>query len=723
MTRRLISVIAAAWMTACAPSEAPHAVIPVPIPAKSSMPTVDPARQERLANNPPGVTFTIATEGGRTRFAEGEPIALDLEFSSTVADTYQLDLGLYDRSGRLWSETFQFDPPESVVDPLGDYFIGQHGGFGGIRPMPVFLTREKTKVRVTLNEWARFKGPGRYRFTMQSTRVFMMKGDEQHRSQAPVDVASANVVELEIVHDDAWAQKELARVKTLLATGGDEETKTARQALRFLTTPEAARAMVDDLCRPTQPEDTWSVEAGLYGSPDRAAVIGLLKDGVARPDCGVSSTLLDLLTRLSMVGGKPNVPMTDARAPFVRMLVAALPHKSPEAGPVSVLAALGAVSDSDNGKTTQSTQAEDLRRQLTPLLGKLPDEALQTLLADDWELVRSPAIGPALLDIAGQARPRGQMFQSLSDLALSRLLEVDYESAHTFILAELARGARTSFSGATLSRLKEKELPTLDRVLAAALGAPETDGITLELHAELFARYASGAYLKGAWVAYRAVPYFRVSLLSYLSRHDRKAGEAEILHLHDIDSIQRLARVFWSPTVEAAAIAKLDGTDSRGAAELLAQRGSPTAEKALWKKLTALRAMKTKDNEADPIQTAILRGAAWMVSVDKLKALAALCKDDRCKDDLKTHIDRWGEGGTHPVFVLWSIPRSGAVTGWLAHYDIRSVSDLQTRIGQLPLGSILVWQTKAADVDPQVMAQVRQWATARKVKISADPSP
>jgi hypothetical protein len=65
-----------------------------------------------------------------------------------VGDKYELDLGSYDRSGRLWSESFQFEPADAVVDPLADYFGEMRGGMGGIRPMPAKLAQQPTRVEV-----------------------------------------------------------------------------------------------------------------------------------------------------------------------------------------------------------------------------------------------------------------------------------------------------------------------------------------------------------------------------------------------------------------------------------------------------------------------------------------------------------------------------------------------------------------------------------------------
>lgn len=111
----------------------------------------------------------------------------------------------------------------------------------------------------------------------------------------------------------------------------------------------------------------------------------MLEEGLRRSDCAVSARHLDLLTRLSLVAIDAGARSVDVHArtrdPLVRELIAALPGKS--------------------------------------------DAALQSLLADQWALVRSPSMAPALLAVASEARPRGAMLRSISDLALERLVEVD----------------------------------------------------------------------------------------------------------------------------------------------------------------------------------------------------------------------------------------------------------------------------------------------------------
>jgi hypothetical protein len=116
---------------------------------------------------------------------------------------------------------------------------------------------------------------------------------------------------------------------------------------------------------------------------------------------------------------------------------------------------------------------------------------------------------------------------------------------------------------------------------------------------------------------------------------------------------------------------------------------------------------------------AITRGKAWMTAPDKLRALAALCPDAQCKEQVAHSAERWGDEGNRPELVLWSTAEG--LTGWLAHYDLRSVAELKARIAQLPKGVTLEWRTKPADVDAALMDDVRKWAKAQKVEIVARP--
>ncbi len=668
-----------------------------------------------LAANPAGVTLEVHTEGKRTRFADGEQITLILRFSSTVLGKYHVGVADYDRSGRLWTESFHFDPP-TVVDPLADYFGGM-GSMGGIAPSSPALAGQPVELPIVLNDWARFK-PGKYRFYVTSSRV------ETGGSSS----TTSNVLDLEIVDDPAWAEKQRARLVAVIAAGpSDDEpgnpANAARAVLRYLNTKAAARSMVDDLCRPGG-GFRFATHFGLFNSPFRADVIAMLEHGLAAPDCAVSSGYVGTLSHLEILANHKADPYEKAYPavidPIMRTLVAGLAHKTGAQRAVSLHTALELIAARTQRDGKPDPDAARLRDTLASVLRSLPDDALAHLLADQWQIVRSPAIAPALLALVKEARPRGSQLRSISDLALERLFDIDYAAAQAFVMAELSRagGARVSFTGATLALLKDRELPALDANLLAALAAPENDGATLELKAEVVARYASKAIVSDVWRLYRDSSYFRISLLAYLLRNDPKPAEAAVRQLTDFDSLDRLTKFAWNPAIEELVIARLHTFDASQAAELLAERGSAVAEAALttrWRELHAAHA--DKDDLAPRLRQALTHGRAWITTPDKLAELAALCDDVQCKRDLATMADRWGAGGKEPVLVVWSIAESGGVTGWIAHYDLRSAEDLELRIRQMPAGVKLIWGTKPSEVDPALLTKMKAWASERNIAI------
>ncbi len=685
--------------------------MPSPPPAAPAGPgSLDAEQSAQVAKNPPGVTLTVGTVDGRRRFFVGEPIPIVLALTSTVQGTYDVDLRDYDRSGRLWSERFRFDPP--VVDPLADYFDRRGGSLGGIGFMGGLTTTPAT-VKLVLNEWARFPKPGVYRVFVTSQRVSLARS----RTLRELPVAAKNALEIEIVEGAAWQSRELARIAAVLATGGTHDERTAtRRALRFLTTPAATQVKVDELCRAGASGDPgpWDVVAGLYGAPDRDVVLAALREGLERPDCAVSDSHLDLLARLD--GKSSKTPGDDAqiersREVAVRALVAALAKKSTAARGVSTLTALVEMSERESSADKQT--GDELRRLVAQDLAGLSDPVTESVLDAHWQVVRSPAITPSLIRIVEAARPREGRFRSASDLALGRLLDIDYRAGRKLVLAELARGARTSFSGSTLGRLKDAELPALDEALAAGLRAPERDGESLELNAEVFARYASKAKLADAKRAYREVAYFRISLLGYVQKHDPAFVEAEIARFADFDSLQRLSKFMWSGALEAAIFRKLDGPDCPQAAGVLAERGSAAAEAILRAKRESLRGKPDAQRCAQALQSALVDGVSWSTPPARLRILSALCDDDDCRQTMQRHVEAWGSDGKSPRLSFHA--RGDTFRGSLGHYELRSLRSLERRIAQLPPGTKLVWE--AAGVVPEVAATVRSWAAARKIEI------
>src|SRR5207244_10958994 len=66
-------------------------------------------------------------------FHIGETIPLQLSFSSSVKNQYQVNMAQYDRAGRMNYERFSVSPAEGAVDPLPASYSGSMGGLTSFR--------------------------------------------------------------------------------------------------------------------------------------------------------------------------------------------------------------------------------------------------------------------------------------------------------------------------------------------------------------------------------------------------------------------------------------------------------------------------------------------------------------------------------------------------------------------------------------------------------------
>src|SRR5271157_2116614 len=84
-----------------------------------------------LAAQAPDVQSRLAAAKGQTSFRLGEPIALELAFTSTAAGKYSIFGGNTDRMGMENGRgEFRVSPPAGTGDPLADYFQGTMAASG-----------------------------------------------------------------------------------------------------------------------------------------------------------------------------------------------------------------------------------------------------------------------------------------------------------------------------------------------------------------------------------------------------------------------------------------------------------------------------------------------------------------------------------------------------------------------------------------------------------------
>ncbi|HXQ72193.1 MAG TPA: hypothetical protein VN844_16980, partial [Pyrinomonadaceae bacterium] len=150
----------------------------------------------------PQITLKVSVASNQREFRIGETIPLQLSFSSTVKERYQLNMAQYDRSGRMNYERFDVSPAQGAVDPLP----GHTGSMGGLTSFR-FLSAEPWTIKLNLNEWVRFTQPGEYRLRIVSDRLLTHDPTNQF-GVSPV-AARSNEITLKIVAADPVWQKQV----------------------------------------------------------------------------------------------------------------------------------------------------------------------------------------------------------------------------------------------------------------------------------------------------------------------------------------------------------------------------------------------------------------------------------------------------------------------------------------------------------------------------------
>src|ERR1017187_8156113 len=243
----------------------------------------------------PEVQLRLATAGAQTSFRMGEPIALELSFTSTVPGKYSAFGSGNDRMGmEAVSEQFAVSPSEGTADPLADHFKG------GMVVNGLFwskvLSMEPLVVKKDLNQWLRFGHPGSYRLRAISHRV--------SAERKPVELES-NQIEIELVDDPAWRTSQLAEASRILRTvpkSGDstvfQQRMAAARQLWYLDTPESIRESAR-LMDGTDVQVDQLLRLGLIAASQRRLALEIMQQSLADPAQAISPDFLDTLSKLT----------------------------------------------------------------------------------------------------------------------------------------------------------------------------------------------------------------------------------------------------------------------------------------------------------------------------------------------------------------------------------------------------------------------------------------
>jgi hypothetical protein len=221
-------------------------------------------------------SLTVTVADGRSTFAPGELIPLELVFRREGDFDYYISAETRDWSGRLDIEQYIVTPSQGTEDPLAEYLEGVPGPDGSrLRDMSPRQGSPFT-LRVHLNEWVRFTQPGTYELVVTSRRL------RRHSGQPAPELRSEPVTLRIEPAPDGWYEKEFARAEAAITSGDPEQAQTGMAILRHLGTRDAALALVRHY---SAAQSRFDLFAGLVASPYRADIVEAME---ARLDTGRS---------------------------------------------------------------------------------------------------------------------------------------------------------------------------------------------------------------------------------------------------------------------------------------------------------------------------------------------------------------------------------------------------------------------------------------------------
>jgi len=692
------------------------------------------------------------TKGDQSTFHIGEIIPLELSYSSTAPNTYQLDMATYDRSGRLAEEFFQVDPASGWDDPLHLYFESFLAFMGGGLRSSQILTPQPTVIRRELNEWVRFNQPGRYRLIVASgraSRVGAVIGD-------PPLTVSSNELWLDIIPaTPEWQQQILEKARAALREHKTESAQAeAVKILRYLGTPAAAAEMARHL---NDEHSAYEYMLGLASTPARESALTALHQLLSDPDFPITGLFLETMSLVALpaetIANRPN-RRAELEDKFRQDLLSVLANKQGKALAISAYSIIDEAAMHSHDLPEE--QKQKLTNQLIAGFESLPPQAQAELFQSRWKVLDHETMLPLLRKIAERyhdfPQPReinAYQFNEASAAALERWWELDPEGARPAIIQEILR-PKPRFDAHVLGRLPEKELPEVDQQLADHLFE---ENASTEHVASLIARYATPA------IATQVAGYLdeRIGklacaiqnpLLAYVLKVDRDAAIPRIekamaargpgFSACNHTLFQDLAELHNDAALEDFALRALDDEDPQivaTAATYLGNYGSASAEEALWSHLASWsRRWKGREAELRYIPgrnldtvlqegagsnmiTALATAKAWLVDETKLNRLIELSVGPDQRRQAEQYLQTWNTRPRQIQFIGSDKPQFD-----IAQYHATSLQAATEKLEQFPRGSTFVWTGNLAqDGEQKAFQELSKAAGSRGIVITRIP--
>jgi hypothetical protein len=669
------------------------------------------------------VSLAIRFAGGTSTFHVGEVIPVELSFTASLPDAYDMDTRNYDRSGRLNMEQFHVTPPGR--DPLANYFangVFLGGGLGSSR----VLSSEPQVMREDLNEWVALDDPGHYTLYVTTGRVSRRGPAKDEPEQL-----RSNSLEFDVTAaDPEWQERTLGAAVSVLdsAVSTDEEKRDAIRILRFLDSPKS----IPELARQmgNLPDGRrFDCIGGLAGSLHQAQVVQELERQMTASDTAITGDYLYTLAKLKLqLENQPLSPYPEhdtQQQKIWQERMQAQDKELTELQDALFEKTAGLVSTKQGRARAETVEALLLRpargsqdiKPLTALPGTeiasaflaLSPDQQWSLLSTFWERLRVPAMATALETIIAEPEIRHQM---LRDAALQRLYDLDPAEATPYILDEIKHphvdNGMFTVKAKTLGVLSKETLPELDQILAARLERKGSH--TMPLDAQLIGRYSTKAILPRVKSVYQTAPghwdcVTEDGFVLYFLRTEpeygvqRLAAAPSFCMTESIPAVMKMKR--WVE-IESSIIAQLNNPDlnrARQAAETLSKYGSTKAEAALWERLRrfhqqwasresdlSFRSSTPRDaSDAIGFQYGLVESLAgaqgWLLSNEQISELENLTLGSQ-RDNVKQR--HWSS----PVELSLDLLFDGQLRADINHqYFPSDITSLRAKLGQYPSGT------------------------------------
>ena len=663
------------------------------------------------------IHLPVRNPGGQTTFRNGERNPLELSFSTSAPQKYQLNMATDDRSGRMNFESFTADPQTGWRDPLDLYLRSGGGQFGGGITRFAPLSAQPVVLPLDLNQWVRFDHPGDYRVTVQSHRAVFAT---QPARSAPV---ISNELRLTIVAaSPEWQQETLQKALAVWngpapASGPQESRADAAKTLRYLGTEAAERAMAHYREDP----DCY---LGLMGSAFRAAGLDEMRKLLRDPAVPVDRQFLDTMALLAI----PDTPgqhwqeRAELQDRFLPELIAALPNKKGAAVVASVQTVMGNPRGVD----------PDVRRSLTDVLAANFDDlpiAMQSDLASNrYGRLDAILLVPMLRKMAERDPqfPQPQSaeaaeFNRLAGDALAKWYALDPADARPAMLREISRPT-PRFPIDVLGILPDKELPEVDQALAAHFEAA-TDRATSRNLAWLIGRYATAAPETGILARLdrdlaAGICDTQAPLVAWLLRVDPERARPRLENGSPCRvSLAEAGKLQPGPILEGLATKGLDGPDAAAvadAAAYLAENGSASAEEALWSHLASwskrwndheneLRASGRDELAGQSLMQALITAQGWLMSDAKFRRLADLAVGAAMRQQVEQYARVWQQ---RP----WLVRCTGYGQFQIGWYRAVSMKAAKEKLLQFPKGTEFRWIVQELPGEPADLHELAEFA-------------